>query len=79
MIEARFKRIFGPEPRRRPLRFHRLRGFAVSGLALVSFAGPGPGHATIWAYPCEDAGRPLQTGNDSGYHADTDSEPDLPP
>jgi signal transduction histidine kinase len=55
-IETRFKHLFAPKLRRRLLWFDRLRWFAVSGLALASFVGPGLGFPSVWPGLCLIAG-----------------------
>ena len=48
MGETRFEHIFTPRLRQRLRWFGQLRWIAVSGLALVSFAGPGLGFPSVW-------------------------------
>jgi signal transduction histidine kinase len=56
VIETRFKHVFAPKLRQRLLWFNRLRWLAVSGLALVSFVGPGLGFPSVWPSLCVIAG-----------------------
>jgi signal transduction histidine kinase len=48
VVETRFQHLFAPKLRQRLLWFGRLRWFAVSGLALVSFVGPALGFPSVW-------------------------------